>query len=522
MSSLNKYTGPWNDHLAAHLLRRTTYGVPYATIKDFGKKSMDQCVNSILQPIPAPAPPINYTYADDPDVPIGETWVDKGRVANTVDPYRQQSIRVWTYELLTAGIPNIREKMTMFWHNHFVTADINDPRLTYMYINTLRKAALGNFKQLTKDITIDAAMLNYLNGRDNTGQAPNENYARELMELFTLGKGPDAGPGDYTTYTETDVKEMARALTGWIDVRNTIPIRTEYRAGRHDIRPKTLSHRFNNEVINNAGADEYKNVVDIIFKKPEVATFMATKLYRWFVKAGIDDDIQKNIITPLADIIRSNNYEMAPAVKALISSQHFYDDCVIGAIIKNPVDFIVNPINLFAVTLPTTNSLKLAVFQGLNRGFATPMEMAIFEAPSVAGWPQYYQEPGFNRLWLNASSLPTRKRYTDVATTVGISYQNGAFRFQIDALKTINQFAKPDDADVVINELSLLMLSKPLASNQITFLKGILNTGATGDWTKTYNTYKANPSNQTNLTAVNTRLRSLLVYVMRMPEFHLS
>ncbi|MBK9745017.1 MAG: DUF1800 family protein [Saprospiraceae bacterium] len=123
------------------------------------------------------------------------------------------------------GDANIREKMTMFWHNHFVTADINDPRYNYIYISLLRKNALGNFKQLTKDITIDPAMLNYLNGRDNTGQAPNENYARELMELFTLWQSPLAGPGDYTTYTEDDIKEMARVLTGWIDVRNTLPIR---------------------------------------------------------------------------------------------------------------------------------------------------------------------------------------------------------------------------------------------------------------------------------------------------------
>jgi hypothetical protein len=523
MSSLNKYTGPWNDHLAAHLLRRTTYGVPYTTIKDFGKKTMNQCVDTILETIPAPAPPINYTYATDPDVQIGQTWVDKGRASNLVDGYRQQSLRVWTYELLTAGIPNIREKMTMFWHNHFVTADINDPRMSYMYINLLRKSALGNFKQLTKDITIDAAMLNYLNGRDNTGQAPNENYARELMELFTLGKGDDAGPGDYTTYTETDVKELARALSGWIDVRNTTAIiKTEYRAGRHDTRAKTLSHRFNNEVINNAGADEYKNVVDIIFKKPEVAIFMATKLYRWFVKSGIEEDIKKNVIIPLADIIRSNNYEIGPAVKALISSQHFYDECVIGAIIKNPVDFIINPINQMQVALPTTDALKVTVFQGINRAFVTPMEMAIFEAPSVAGWPQYYQEPGFSRLWLNASSLPTRKRYSDAIASVGISYQQGSYRFQIDTLKTVNQFTKPDDVDHVLAELSLILLVNPLAANQLTLLKGILNTGNTGDWTKAYTTYKSNPSNQTNLTIINTRLRNLVVYMMRMPEYHLS
>lgn len=102
--------------------------------------------------------------------------------------------------------------MTLFWHNHFVTAETNDPRLEYKYITTIRKNSLGNFKTLTKEITIDPAMLLYLNGNQNTSRAPNENYARELLELFTLGKGELAGPGDYTTFTEVDVAAIAKVL----------------------------------------------------------------------------------------------------------------------------------------------------------------------------------------------------------------------------------------------------------------------------------------------------------------------
>ncbi|MBK8372664.1 MAG: DUF1800 family protein [Saprospiraceae bacterium] len=129
--------------------------------------------------------------------------------------------------------PHIREKMTLFWHNHFVIADINEPRVLYNYIVKLRRLSLANFKEMAKEITVDNGMLEYLNGRDNTREAPNENYARELLELFTLGKGNSVGNGDYTTYTETDIKEIARVLTGWIDV-NTLPIRSEFRAARHD------------------------------------------------------------------------------------------------------------------------------------------------------------------------------------------------------------------------------------------------------------------------------------------------
>ena len=198
MASLNKYNGAWNTSLAAHLFRRTTYGVSYETLKEYGSKSLDASLDVLFQPLGPPPPPLNLSFEDDPEVPIGVTWVDKG-VSQNVNGYRTASLRGWSFELMLTGSLNIREKMTMFWHNHFVTSDINDPRYSYKYIELLRSNALGNFKQLTKDVTIDPAMLNYLNGRDNTKQAPNENYARELMELFTLGKGISAGPGDYTT-----------------------------------------------------------------------------------------------------------------------------------------------------------------------------------------------------------------------------------------------------------------------------------------------------------------------------------
>ena len=112
---------------------------------------------------------------------------------------------------------SLREKMVLFWHNHFVTAlgTIGDPRYGFRYNALLRKYALGNFKELALAITIDGAMLKYLNGNRNSKAAPDENYARELQELFTIGKGPEIGPGDYTNYTEDDVKAAAKVLTGW-------------------------------------------------------------------------------------------------------------------------------------------------------------------------------------------------------------------------------------------------------------------------------------------------------------------
>lgn len=519
MALFDKYSGPWSKHLAAHLLRRTTFGANWENISAFGNLTLSQCIERLFEVLPEPAPPININYDLDPDVPIGETWVDKGATGN-VNGYRTTSLRTWSFEQMINSQPNIREKMTLFWHNHFVTADINDPRYSYKYIALLRSQALGNFKQLTKDITIDPAMLNYLNGRDNTRQAPNENYARELMELFTLGKGDQVGPGDYTTFTEEDVKEVAKCLTGWIDVRNNLPIRTEFRVARHDTNNKTLSHRFGNVVINNAGDQEYKNLIDIIFTKEEVSLFIARKLYRWFVYFTIDENIESQIIEPMAALIRENDYNLVPAIKALLSSEYFYDECVIGGMIKNPVDFLINPVNQFEMVFPADASQKQRILNTLYQSTFV-LQMAIFQAPSVAGWQAYYQSPSYYRLWLNATSLPARQSYNDAIVTTG--FPQGQARIQIDPFLTLDKFANPADVDEVIRSFGIIVHAKPVADNQFASLKSEFLLGLNEQtWTDVYNAYKADPSNVGKRQAVLIRVRSLLVYMMRMPEYHLS
>ncbi|MCB0871736.1 MAG: DUF1800 family protein, partial [Solirubrobacterales bacterium] len=163
--------------------------------------------------------------------------------------------------MLEEGI-SLREKMTLFWHNHFAVSNVNDPKFLYRHVELLRNFAWGNFRELMKEITVDPTMLRFLNGNQNTRTAPNENYARELMELYTLGKGDLAGPGDYTTFTEDDVIQMAKVLTGWRDrgfntVNPDVNVESFFTLNRHDTGSKQLSHRFNNEVITNLGDQEY-------------------------------------------------------------------------------------------------------------------------------------------------------------------------------------------------------------------------------------------------------------------------
>lgn len=176
---------------------------------------------------------------------------------------------------------SLREKMVLFWHNHFVTerAVVSRADLLYQYNNCLRSNALGNFKQLTEEITVIPAMLRYLNGEDNAAGAPNENYARELLELFTIGKGPLLEEGNYTFFKQQDVLAASRILTGW--KINYAEAKSFFNSEKHDTSSKTFSEAFGQAVINNEGEDEYKRLIQLILEQKESARFIVRKLYRW-------------------------------------------------------------------------------------------------------------------------------------------------------------------------------------------------------------------------------------------------
>ncbi|MEZ4911077.1 MAG: DUF1800 family protein [Saprospiraceae bacterium] len=510
MGALDKYSGSWTTSHVVHLYHRATYGASISQIKAGATGGLDYCTNLLFKSNPLPAPPINANYTLDPFVPIGQTWVNQPAVQG-VNGYRTISLRAWAMENILTNQLSITEKMVVFWHNHFVTADINDPRMSYEYIQLLRKHALGNFKTMTEEITIDPAMLNYLNGRDNTRRAPNENYARELMELFTLGKGALAGPGDYTTFTELDVKEIARALTGWIELRDVAPIVAEYREARHDLSSKTLSHRFNNVVIENNGANEYKDVIRIIFDRIEVSEFIVTKFYKWFVTTSVTDDAKVNVIQPLAKKFREDNYEIKNVLQILLSSNHFYESCHLGALVKDPIAFVVNPLNTFSAAIPTNLADKYR-YMTLLYGSAFILQMGMFQCPAVAGWQPTYQEPLYSKLWLNSHTLPTRKKYTDAIVVTAQTDQN------FDFLSLLAQVSDPSDYKLVVSELTSYVFAFPLTENQVDVLSELL---IPLNWTQVYNNYVADPNNTTKQTPLINRMRNLLIYIMRMPEFHL-
>ena len=528
-TGLAPYTGPFGFEQAAHLLRRTTFGPTQAEIKNTAAAGLDTTIAQLFAPQALPQPPLNFFYTDDPNVPVGSTWINSPYIQGEplISQYRLQSLGAWTIgNLLQPGI-SLREKMTLFWHNHFVTSDIPDPKFTYKYITLLRENALGNFRELTKMITIDPAMLRYLNGRDNAATAPNENYARELLELFTIGKGPLAGPGDYTTYTEDDVIQMARVLTGWRDTgffanNPAIPVGATFFPVRHDSGQKQLSHRFDNAVISNLGNQEYAHLIDVIFSREECARFLSRKLYRWFVYYAIDDTVEAQVIEPMAQLLIDNDYEVAPALEALLRSEHFFDMLQVGPMIKSPVDFVMSVLRTMEVEFPVNNlNQSYRLWNQFQRNILPAMQQTYYELPSVAGWKAYYQEPVFYRNWISSATLAIRMQFTSTMLTQGITQFGATAR--VDVLKLATVLDDPYDPNTLIEGFVKLLFPQPITQEQLSALKEILIPGLPDfEWTVEYTDYLANPNNANLAAAVESKLRNLLVAMTAMPEFYLS
>lgn len=522
-AGLAPYTGTWGYTQAAHLLRRSLFGPTRAEILTAAGQSLTTVLNRLLAVPAAPAPPLNVS-ATDTSVPQGQTWVTQDFDQN-LEGVRRSSLRAWWLGQLQQQGVSLVEKMTLFWHNHFVVelGDINDARYGYEYCRLLRQAALGNVKQLAKDVTITPAMLRYLNGNQSTAGAPNENYGRELLELFTVGKGQLIGPGNYTTYTEDDVKAAARVLTGWRD--NATTRQGYFTASRHDTGTKQFSTAFGSRSIANGGDQEYATLVDLIFAQPDTARFLCRKLYRWFVYYVIDATTEQNVIEPMAQLLLSNNYEVAPVLRALLGSQHFFDSVNMGCLIKSPLDFTLTAGRQLQVAFPTSANLtgQYAIWDYLNT-LTNLQQQVIGDPPNVAGWAAYWQTPQYYELWINAVTLPRRNQLTDsLISTNGIT-RNG-ITLRIDAVALVQSLpaATAAEANLLIAELARLLFPISLTANQLTALNDVLLPGLPDfEWTVEWQEFLAAPTNTAKRAAVETKLRALLRTMMGLAEYHLS
>lgn len=537
VGGLAPFTGTFDRHAAAHLLRRVTFGATRAQILQAEADGLATTIAKIFTPPPATEEPINHRYPNDPNCTIGEVWLDAPySFDNELQAYRAESLIAWTgFQLLQPTI-SIQEKLTLFWHNHFVVGDIADPKFVYDYAKLLRLQGLGNFRDFTKAITINPAMLRYLNGNQNVNTSPNENFARELVELFTVGKGDLVGPGDYTNYTEDDIQAMSRILTGWTDrgwfALDNTPVGSTFVSSKHDNGSKQLSHRFGNAVINGSGSLEYEILIDIIFQQPACAQFICTKFYRFFVSDHIDEDIQTNVIDPLAQLMISFDYDIQPVLEALFQSEHFFSDGAHGCVIKSPMDFTLGMIRQFEVEL-TDDMFGLHRQSMAILNASSFLGMRYYNPPNVAGWKAYYQEPAFHQVWINAVTLPQRMGYAYGAINEGFKIYDGdpdddplttieIDDLVFDPLLFVDNLEESANINAVVDAFSLVFLPRPLSIEQIAYLKQVLIPGLPDfEWEVEYLEYASDPTNEGLATAVRQRLKNMATVMLTMGEFQL-
>ncbi|MEO9891999.1 DUF1800 domain-containing protein, partial [Aurantibacter sp.] len=374
-SGLNAYAIPLDKNKAEHLYRRLGFSASVDTINaavgQTATALVDNLINEAINSNPIPAPTWadwnNSNYPEDDDA------------RNALKNSQQEELGLaYTRSLIEN---NLADRMSFFWSNHLVTqlSVYNCNSFLYHYVNCLQRNALGNFKTFISEMGLTSAMLYYLDGVYNNGNNPNENYGRELYELFTLGEG--------NNYTEQDIIETARALTGYVERGELGCEAVTFDLEKHDAGSKTI--------LGQTGNWGYDDVIDILFEQRpnEIGWFICKKLYEFFVHPDSQDDAgnAETIIQGLSATFIANNFEIAPVLAQLFKSEHFFDDDAIGVIIKSPYDMYLNFINEtnFAYDDGTLNSLMSA---------STLLSQELFDPFDVAGWQR-------NRSWINTNFM---------------------------------------------------------------------------------------------------------------------
>jgi len=421
--------------------------------------------------------------------------------------------------------------------------ELEPPLFFYDHLCLLDFYAYGNIKTLAKKITFDNSMLLYLDNTSNNENNPNENYAREFLELFTILKGPQISDGDYTNYTEIDVQQAAKVFSGIktkydrsiIDSDTNLP-KGRVSVNNHDQTNKTFSKSFNNQTIIGGNSEasiisELDSFIEMVFDKEATAKSFCRKLYRFFVKNEISDEIENDIIGPLASELKNKNYELLPTVKKLLSSKHFFDvndqeqsDEIYGSQVKSPLQLVSEISTCFDLSIPnpTTNNYDFyRFFNFIHNFYLTSSGMVLFSPDSVAGYPAHYQEPSYDRHWFSSNTVLAR--YKLILSFLSGRNKLGGNNLIYAQLNITNyvkqQIVNPSNAIALIKELSDILYPESIDNNRIDYFKENLVEGYPDYyWTDAWLTY----INSNDETIVESRLNALITTMINVPEFQLT
>ncbi|MFT4639425.1 MAG: hypothetical protein ACI8T1_002750 [Verrucomicrobiales bacterium] len=346
----------WTRREATHLLWRVASGASHDDISRVVDDGLVKTLDRLLSP-----------QSETEEFLTTERLLHRTAMASgNIDALKHW----WLYRMLYSANP-LAEKMTLFWHNHFATSNAKVRSTEKMEVQNalIRKHALGSFQRLLQDMARDVAMLVWLDGNANRKRHPNENFAREVMELFSLGVG---------NYTETDIQEAARAFTGW-HVREDA---FWFNNNQHDPSTKT--------VLAKSGPFKGDDILKLCLEQPACARHLAKKLLRVFVQPNPDSAL----IDALAASIRRHDFEMRPVLRELFASRAFFAPAARHALIKSPADLIVSAFKAFGGQCHLAHSAQLMSDLGQN----------LFEPPTVKGWEG-------DRQWINSATMLQRASF---------------------------------------------------------------------------------------------------------------
>jgi uncharacterized protein (DUF1800 family) len=361
---------PWDAKWAAHLYRRAGFGASRTEVREAASAGLEPTLDKLFAaPKEAKGRPAIIT---DP-VPVNAT-------TGMPDASRQAAVlrAAWLQRMID-GVEPLREKLALFWHNHFATSvkKVNDGALMEKQGELIFKHALGSFRQMLRDISRDPAMLIWLDSNQNVKSHPNENYAREVMELFSLGTG---------NYTEKDIQEGARAFTGW----HTSDGKFTFRGAEHDGEAKTF--------LKQTGKWDGEDVLRILLDQPACAKFLTRKLYRFFVNEDLNPP--DAFLAPLTDAFRKSDYDIAVPVRMILHSKHFFSDYAYRQKVKWPVEYVVGVVRMIGVG--STGRITVNPYSLL--GTLELMGQQLYAPPNVKGW-----EAG--KAWLNTATVLARHNF---------------------------------------------------------------------------------------------------------------
>ena len=377
----------WDNATAAHLLNRAGFGATPDEIERTRQKGLIAAVRDLVdvKPDAANVPP--PAWADPRNIRAqrmeiksakdsGEDFKAKIREVRMMEGDEIVDLRRWWLDRMLNGPAPLLEKMTLFWHGHFATSiqKVRDAYWMWLQNDMLRRNALGNFATLVKKISRDPAMMIYLDLQQSRQEHPNENWARELMELFTVGIG---------NYSEQDIRESARAFTGYRIDFTTQQFR--FAPFQQDHRPKTFMGR-----TGNLSGDD---IIDALVSKAACGQFIGRKLWRFFV----EDEPSPAVVDSVAATIRKHNFEIRPILREIFSSAEFYSDHAMGNQIKSPVQYIVQTSKLLDAAAPPPLAAQNAMRQ---------MGQILFAPPNVKGWDGGKQ-------WISTSTLLFRYNFSN-------------------------------------------------------------------------------------------------------------